>query len=588
MKYALPIILLICAVYYWMCENGYFDENPAEVMIEKRYSHDTSDIINGEKLFVSHCSSCHSLELEGIGPKLGGITALIEKQKLIEFVRNPSLVVEAGNLRANFLKERYKTVMPSFDFLEPSDISNILSYINHESERRGLKPLLIDTTKQFTKGDRVVAPIVHSGLVIELEDFIEVPLAKDRFHNKGLATVRAHPSGDGTLFISDQMGVIYKVENEKATPYLDVRGRIKEFIFEPGIATGLGSFDLHPNLLENGLIYTTHAEHYNGKAAINDKDFANSFGVSLQWVLDEWSSTNVNAESFEGTRREVLRINTPTTAHGFQDIGFAPVDKDDSDYGQLYIGIGDGGSINLKKPELSHSIRSILGTIIRIDPRGTNSQTGTYGISSDNPFITHSDPTVKREIWAYGFRNPHRFSWDMTHEKRMIVADIGESNVEEINIAQKGKDHGWSVIEGTFGIDIKTDPKTVYSVSKDFLAAYNLPFGQFDHMDGKAISGGFVYKGSIEELKDKYVFGDIVTGRLFYMNINQSLSDSTIYDLTIINNGKKSSIQEMSNIKRAHMRIGYDQYAGNLFVMTKEDGMVRRVTKAYYQNDLVQ
>jgi hypothetical protein len=193
---------------------------------------------------------------------------------------------------------------------------------------------------------------------------------------------------------------------------------------------------------------------------------------------------------------------------------------------------------------------------------------------------------VKKEIWAYGFRNPHRFSWELTAKRRLIAADIGESNVEEINIIEKGGDYGWSTIEGKMGIDILTDAKVVYKVSKDFLASYKLPFGQFDHMDGKAISGGFVYQGDLQELKDKYVFGDIVSGKLFYMNINESLSDSTIYDLTIIKNGMKTSIQQMSNLTRAHMRIGYDQYSGDLFVMTKADGMVRRVNKCYYEKDI--
>ncbi|MFT7160066.1 MAG: glucose/arabinose dehydrogenase/mono/diheme cytochrome c family protein [Bacteroidia bacterium] len=589
MKYILPVMILFSVVYYWLCDYGYFNANQVELKFESQYSRDAADIIDGEKLFVTHCSSCHSLQLDGMGPKLGGITALIDKKKLTEFVKNPSSVVESGDLRTNFLKERYNTVMPSFNFLEPSDMSNVLSYINYESELRGLKPLLIDTTKQFTKGDRVVAPIAHSGLVIELEDFIQIPLMKDRFHGKGVATLRADPSGNGSLFISDQMGIIYKVENGTALAYLNVRDSIEEFIFEPGLGTGLGSFDLHPDFLNNGLIYTTHAENYTGKAVINNYNYVDSVGVALQWVLLEWTPDEVSAQVFEGSKREVLRINAPTTAHGFQDIGFAPVkDKNDPDYAKLYIGIGDGGSINLKKPDLSHNIKSLLGTIIRIDPKGTNSSTANYGIPDDNPFTHHKDSEVKKEIWAYGFRNPHRMSWDMTNNRRLIAADIGESNVEEVNIIEKGGDYGWSTIEGNMGIDIFTDAKVVYKVSKDFLASYKLPFGQFDHMDGKAISGGFVYQGDLQELKDKYVFGDIVSGKLFYMNINESLSDSTIYDLTIIKNGIKSSIKEMSNIKRAHLRIGYDQYAGNLFVMTKEDGMVRRVTKAYYQNDLVQ
>jgi mono/diheme cytochrome c family protein len=586
LKFIIPIFIILLGIIYWSRSNSSNNEIETD-QTNNPFVYDDELLENGEKLFVMHCSSCHSLELEGIGPKLGGITTLISKRELMDFIISPSRAVESGNLRVSYLKERYKTVMPSFDFLDQSEISFILSYISYETEKNKLKPLLIDTTQQFTKGDRVVAPVAHSGLVIELEDVIQIPLMQDRFHDKGLATLRAHPSGNGSLFISDQMGIIYKVENEKTQAYLNVRERIKEFIFEPGIGTGLGSFDLYPDFLNNGVIYTTHAELYAGKPAINDNDYVDSVGVALQWVLSEWTPDEVSARVFEGSRREVLRINTPTTAHGFQDIGFAPVkDKNDPDYAKLYIGTGDGGSINLKKPELSHNIKSLLGTIIRIDPKGKNSQFGTYGIPDDNPFAQHKDTKVKKEIWAYGFRNPHRFSWELTAKRRLIAADIGESNVEEINIIEKGGDYGWSTIEGKMGIDILTDAKVVYKVSKDFLASYKLPFGQFDHMDGKAISGGFVYQGDLQELKDKYVFGDIVSGKLFYMNINESLSDSTIYDLTIIKNGMKTSIQQMSNLTRAHMRIGYDQYSGDLFVMTKADGMVRRVNKCYYEKDI--
>tara|TARA_R110002049_G_scaffold71664_1_gene184468 strand:- start:3 stop:1688 length:1686 start_codon:yes stop_codon:yes gene_type:complete len=534
------ILLSIVAVFFLFSEQK---DSGSTVVSGNVYSSDKKTIAEGKNLFMQNCAACHGINQDGIGPPLGGITKLLSKDELIHFIQNPAEVIKSGNLRANYFNNKYKSLMPPMDYLTSNQITNVLSYINQQTNDLNLQPILIDTTKHYSKDDRVIAPIEHSGLVIELEDYIRIPLQKDRTPKKGIATLRAHPNADKTLFVSDQMGVIYKVNNAVPKLYLNVRDRIKDFVFEPGIGTGLGSFALHPDFLNNGLIYTTHAEKYAGKPAINEGVYLDAIGGGLQWVLTEWTLKDIKANQFEGKKREVLRFTTPTTAHGAQDIGFAPVkDKTNPDYGMLYMGIGDGGSINLKMPELSHNIKSLLGTIIRIDPRGTNSKTGQYGIPKDNPFANVTDPEVKKEIYAYGFRNPHRMCWDMTYGKRMIVADVGESNVEEINIIEKGGDYGWSTIEGIFGIDIMTDTKVVFEVDDDYLLPYHLPFGQIDHTDNRAISGGFVYKGPIKKLKGKYVFGDIVTGKLFYMNMDKDLTDSKIYDLTIIKNGQVTGV----------------------------------------------
>jgi glucose/arabinose dehydrogenase len=584
-KYILLIVLISLLLIIWWPFN--ISKNVASIKDGYQlYSADSTIVKNGLELFNGHCASCHSMKYEGIGPKLGGITTIIDKSTLMKFITDPSKVLDSGNLRASYLKARYKSIMPPFIHLDQQNISDILSYIDFETKKEKLTPFIIDTTQQFTKGDRILNPIIPSGLSIELEDFVQIPLATDRSPDKGLATLRANPSGNGTLFISDQMGVIHKVKDGSSQVYLNVRDVFSDFIFKPGVGTGLGSFDFHPDFLNNGLIYTTHAEEYKGKIAINHDDFAESVGVGLQWVLTEWTLEKMDSERFVGSHREVLRVNTPTTAHGFQDIGFSPVrDKQDSDYAKLYIGIGDGGSVNLKKPELCNGNTGLLGALLRIDPHGANGRNGQYGIPEDNPFANHSDKKVKKELWAFGFRNPHRFCWDMSYGKRMILADIGEANVEEINIVEKGWDYGWSNVEGTMGIDVMADKKDVYSVGSDYLRSYHLPFGQFDHMDGKAISGGFVYKGNISELQNKYIFGDIVSGDLFYMNIDENLSDSTIYSMNVVYNGIKTGIQAISDSQRSHLRIGYDSYKEELFIMTKANGMVRKVTKAFYEQE---
>jgi len=164
----------------------------------------------------------------------------------------------------------------------------------------------------------------------------------------------------------------------------------------------------------------------------------------------------------------------------------------------------------------------------------------------------------------------------------MIVADIGESNVEEVNIIEKGGDYGWSVIEGTFGIDPLKDQKVVFEVSDKSLEPFKLPFGQFDHKDGMAISGGYVYDGPLENLRGKYILGDIALGKFFFMDMKDGLTDPTIYTLGLVNKGKRTTLMELSGLPRVNLRFGYDERNGDLFVMTKDDGMVRRVVKAYF------
>jgi hypothetical protein len=354
------------------------------------------------------------------------------------------------------------------------------------------------------------------------------------------------------------------------------------------VATGLGSFALHPEFARNGVFYTAHAETFRGSPAINAGDIPADVpkGVTppLEWVLTEWRLGDPGAAAFAGTHREVLRFVTPTTAHASQEIAFSPVrDPRDRDYGLLYIGIGDGGSVNLKRPDMAGHPRTLLGSIIRIDPAGKNGANGHYGIPADNPFSKSGDPTMRKEIWAYGFRNPHRMSWDLAHGKRMIAVDIGESNAEEVNLIERGGSYGWGVgmLEGTLHIEAKTDAKAVRAATAAELAPYHPPFGEYDHSDGAAITGGYVYHGPLAALRDKYIFGDIVTGRLFFMYMGAELTDHTIYDLNIVRGGEVTGVKALSHLDRAHLRIGYDERTGDLFLMTKGDGMVRRIIAAH-------
>ncbi len=531
---------------------------------------------SGAALFTTHCVSCHAMEREEIGPRLGGVTSMLSESELISFIKNPSHAIESGNMRAVSLSKRYKMIMPPFDFLKDEEIRSILSYISAETKLRGIAPLEVkaDTSSQ----KRLAQPVIKTGLKIELEDFVNIPPSSDKMPRTRIANMRPHPSQDGTLYVSDQRGLIYRISGSQVTTFIDLRNQVEDFVNEPGLGTGLGSFAFHPDFLHNGLIYITHTERFKGKPA--DYSYNDSIKVALQWVICEWKISDVKDTVFKGNRRELLRINVPNVVHGTQDIGFNPeAVKGDKDYGLLYIGTGDGGSTIGKHPELCHDLHSLLGTIIRIDPLGNNSRNRQYGIPGDNPFVNEKG-SIYREIYAYGFRNPHRLSW---HNGRLFSAEVGESNFEEVNVIVKGRDYGWNVREGNFGISAK-DLKNVYPAPETDSGKFENPYLQYDHIDGNAISGGYVYEGPIAALRDKYIFADIVNGRMFYANIDPKLSDRSVYELSIIRDGKETNLIEMSGSKRVDVRVEYDRYTKELYLMTKSDGRIRRVAKGYTVN----
>ncbi len=533
---------------------------------------------DGEELFDTYCASCHEIENASIGPRLGGITKVKTELELLTFIQNPAKVVEWGDPRAVAQYQKYKLMMPAFNHLKEGEIKSIIAYIGKETEAKNIAPLEVELTEVEVK--RFAKPIQESPLRIELEEYATIPASTDKdLARTRIATMRTHPSGDGTQLVSDQNGMIYRLKDGKVNTYLDIRPMFEHFTPIPGLGTGLGSFALHPDFLKNGLIYITHTEKPTGTTA--DYNYADSIKVQLQWIVSEWKVNDVNAPTFSGEHRELLRIDVPSGIHGTQDIAFVPgLKKGDPDYGMLYIGTGDGGSTIGKHPELPHNLRSLLGTIIRIDPLGRNSPNGKYGIPADNPFYKNADPKVRKEIWAYGFRNPHRLAWWNGPKGRVMVeTEVGERNVEEINIIEKGVDYGWNVREGDYEIthDAMDKPFTPSANNPK----YRAPFAQYDHTDGNAISGGYVYEGPLKALQNKYIFGDIIRGRMLYLDVAKGFTDPTIYEMQIVQNGETTTLKDMVPTPRLDLRITYDPYQKEMYLMTKGDGKIRKIVKAY-------
>jgi glucose/arabinose dehydrogenase/mono/diheme cytochrome c family protein len=537
---------------------------------------DSTSIAAGEISFTKNCSGCHNFKQDGIGPQLSGVTGTLSPDWLLHFIKNSQQMIASGDQQANQLFAKYKkSVMPPFEALQDAEINQLIAYI-HAQKSTGSQA----NKKNNGISNPIPGPIALSNLVVNLQPVTQFPATSDKPPLARITKLGFQPV-TGNLFINDLQGRLYKMKNDKPVIYLDIAKLKTKFINKPGLAAGFGSFSFHPEFASNGLLYTTHTEAPgSGKA---DFGYADSIKVTMQWVLTEWKTTMPNADSFVGTSREMLRVNMVTGIHGVQEITFNPLaKKGDKDYGLLYIGVGDGGSAEAGFAFLEHSIEKIWGTIIRIDPTGKNSGNGQYGIPAGNPFVNSSNNKVVKEIYAWGFRNPHRITW--TKSGTMLASNIGQANIESLYEVQPGHDYGWPVREGNFvSAELTDNLGNVYPLpANDSVYKITYPVAEFDHDEGKAISGGFEYWGnSIPALKGKFLFGDIPSGRLFYLDVADLKQGkmATIKEWKITINGKPETLKAVCGSDRIDLHFGRDMQ-GELYILTKADGKLYKMVGA--------
>ncbi len=430
--------------------------------------------------------------------------------------------------------------------------------------------------------DPVPAVITKSGLSVTLEEVVRIPASAESPPLARINQLRQAADGTDRLFVNDLRGRLYIVDGGSITTYLDLGAETPGFVDRPGLGGGFGSFAFHPDFASNGLLYTVHTEALGGRRP--DLVGPTTVEPVVHGVISEWHSAAPLAGVFSGTRREVLRIEFPGTIHGIQEISFNPRSGPGSDdYGLLYVGVGDGGSVLAGLPNNSRRLDSPLGTILRIAPSRRDGPTGAYGIPADNPWASDPDPAILGEIWAYGFRNPHRFSWDQGGVGVLLIGEIGESNVEEINLGRAGGDYGWPIREGPFALDPE-EPATLLPLpADDARLGFTYPAATYDRDDGNAVVGGFVYRGrAVEALRGQYVFGDIPTGRIFHFDVADLARGGpvTISELTLTTTeGVETSLSALVERNRVDLRFGLDR-EGELYVLTKADGVVRRVGAA--------
>jgi glucose/arabinose dehydrogenase len=331
-------------------------------------------------------------------------------------------------------------------------------------------------------------------------------------------------SNDGTnrFFVVEQRGTIRIIQSgaPMAPSFLDISSKVSS-----GGEKGLLGLAFHPQFAQNRRFFVNYTRVQNSQ---------------LQTVIAEYLASSMNSNQADAASERILIVlDQPFENHNGGQLAFGPD-------GFLYLGLGDGGSGGDPRGN-GQSLNTLLGKILRIDVN-TTSGSKAYGIPADNPFANGSAP----EIWAYGLRNPWRFSFDSAG--RLFCGDVGQGQFEEVDIIQRGGNYGWNVMEGAHCFNPSS------GCNQNGLI---LPIAEYDHSEGTAIIGGFVYRGTaISQLQGSYVFGDFTGGKIWMLRETSPGS----WTRTVL----LSTTRTISS-------FGQDQ-AGELYVVDYGTGAVLKLT----------
>lgn len=368
--------------------------------------------------------------------------------------------------------------------------------------------------------DDNTAPPVEQDQVIDL-----VLVAENMVSPVGLVP---SPDDSGRLFVTDQIGKVWVIDDSGTLledPFLDVSAKMVSLSTNYD-ERGLLGLAFHPDYSSNGrlFVYYTAPPSAGGP---EEGEMWNNISRISEFKVSDTDPNMVMA----GSEKIILDIDQPQGNHEGGTIAFGPD-------GYLYISIGDGGASNDVAPghvedwyEVNEGGNgqdveaNLLGNILRIDIDGAD----PYSVPGDNPFV---DSDGLDEIYAYGFRNPFRFSFDMGGDHRLFVGDAGQNLWEEISVVENGGNYGWNVKEGTHCFDASNNENVLATCPDVDNLGNELidPVIEMNNANNPAggstvtIIGGYVYRGSsIPELSGQYVFGSFSrdfepTGEVFFAN----------------------------------------------------------------------
>jgi hypothetical protein len=460
--------------------------------------------------------------------------------------------------------------------------------------------------------------------------------------------LREEPGGR-RFFVNDLNGPLYILDQKtrQFTTYLDFNGLadrpglFRKLTFERNFATGLINFIFDPDYSRNGVFFTIHMEDPTVEAPAEPKagavpglnlsgyrttassvtPIAPGARITREGVMIEWIDRDIANTTFEGTARELLRMQLSSPIHPLGEMTFDPAARrGDPDWRVMYVGVGDSGSgeqrdIRRLNPQ---RLDNWNGKILRIIPdlrehtaTSTVSENGRYRVPNDNPFVAVEG--ARNEIWAVGLRNPHRLIWDVDtaqpREQLLLAFNIGLTAWETVVIVKKGANYGYPLREGPQAMTMQgmapvpandTIPVQITDAVTRGTVKPTYPVIAYPHTrsGGDAIAGGFIYRGTrIPALKGKLLFGDITTGRIWYAEMADVIraddgDPTTVAPIHELDTGLRRLVEETYRVRggggalpgaaavsgrgRVDVRFAEDS-AGELYLLTKSDGMIRHV-----------
>lgn len=343
--------------------------------------------------------------------------------------------------------------------------------------------------------------------------------------------------GTGRLFVVDQTGYINIIKNGKLQKdeFLNIGDKLSSTPFYY-TEKGLLDIEFYPGFKQNGRFFV----YYSAPTGQS--------GYNHQSILAEYRVSSADKDRADpNSEKVILTVQQPESNHNGGELAFGPD-------GYLYVGLGDGGGAGDKHGQAGNgqNKETLLGSIIRIDVDSRD----PYAIPRDNPFV---DKPGKDEIFAYGLRNPWRFSFGPGG--RLFCGDVGQNTYEEIDIIEKGKNYGWRIMEGNH----------CYNPSENCdRSGLEMPIYEYDHNTGISVTGGFVYQGNvINWMKGMYVFADW-NGKMFALEETADRWEDI-------------PIEVKGNVDYGHINSFGENANGELYILTRGSSGLTGSTGAIYR-----
>jgi mono/diheme cytochrome c family protein/glucose/arabinose dehydrogenase len=630
--------------------------NPSAAGLRNPVAATPESLAAGRKAYDANCAGCHGNKAEG-AERAGVIISIIQE---MGGTQAPDLTDDKwdhgstdGEIYTVIRKGVPPTMMAGWEGRIPD--AEIWSIVNYLRALAANQTVAVASTPAASPASRKT---------LELADYLQMPITGEpgAENTRGqLARVnflREEP-GSRRFFVNDLNGPLYILDKQtrRLATYLDFNGLggrpglFAKLTFERNFATGLINIVFDPDYRRNGVFYTIHMEDPTIAEPAEPKpgvvpglDLSGyrttpatlaptrpGAQINREAVMIEWTDRNIANTTFEGTARELLRLQLPSPIHPLGEMTFNPAARrGDPDWRVMYVGAGDSGTgeqrdIRRLNPQ---RLDNLGGKILRIVPdlrehtaTSTVSENGRYRVPDDNPFAAVEG--ARKEIWASGLRNPHRLIWDVDParlpsgargakegEPRLLAFNIGLTAWETVVIVKKGANYGYSLREGPQAMTLAgmvpvpaddTIPVQITDTVTRGTVRPTYPVIAYPHSSsgGDAIAGGFIYRGTrIPALKGKLLFGDITTGRIWYAEMADVLraddgDATTMAPIHELDTDLRRLVEETFRVRggggdalpgagavsgrgRVDVRFAEDN-AGELYLLTKSDGMIRQV-----------